>query len=95
MGRLDGRILELAAEPQMDTRRVATADPGVEDVQAFGDRLHLRVREQAEVLARLPETLADAGIRLVHLKPVPPTLEDVFIELLESGNHGEQPHTGD
>jgi ABC-2 type transport system ATP-binding protein len=89
IGRLDGRVLELAAEPQYAARRLAVADVDVEDVQAFGDRLHLRVREAPPVLARLPETLAANGITLIHLKPVSPTLEDAFIELLESHSHGQ------
>jgi ABC-2 type transport system ATP-binding protein len=84
--RLDGHVLELAANPQMDARRLAAADPAVEDVHAFGDRLHLRVSDSAAALARLPATLAAAKVELFHLKPVNPTLEDVFIQLLESEN---------
>jgi ABC-2 type transport system ATP-binding protein len=83
VNRLNGRVLELAAEPQVQARRVAEADPDVEDVHAFGDRLHLRVREMAGPMARLPAQIAAAGINMVHLKPVNPTLEDVFIQLLE------------
>jgi ABC-2 type transport system ATP-binding protein len=94
MGRLGGRILELAAEPQMPARRAAEADPDVEDVHAFGDRLHLRVRSADGPLARLPVALAAANVNLIHLYPVDSTLEDVFIELLEEENHGDQP-TGD
>jgi len=83
MSRLSERILELAAEPQMAARQVAEADPEVEDVHAFGDSLHLRVRSAEGPLARIPARLAEAGITLLHLKPVSPTLEDVFIHLLE------------
>ena len=84
--RLDDRILELAAEPQTqhEARRIAEFDPDVEDVQAFGDRLHLRVRSLAGPLARLPIALASGGVALIHLKPVSPTLEDVFMELLDA-----------
>jgi drug efflux transport system ATP-binding protein len=94
MSRLEGRILELAAEPQMDARRVAAADPDVEDVHAFGDRLHLRVREDARTLTRLPEALTAAHIALIHLRPVSPTLEDVFLQLLEKESDGRQPVSG-
>lgn len=83
MSRLDGRILELAAEPQMAAHPIAAADPDVQDVHAFGDRLHLRVREAAGPLARLPGAVATAGLHLTHLHPVTPTLEDVFMYLLE------------
>jgi ABC-2 type transport system ATP-binding protein len=89
--RLQGRVLELAADPQMEARRLAVSDPDVEDVHAFGDRLHLRVRENAATASRLPPVLAASGIKLYHLKPVEPTLEDVFIQLLESDTNGDQP----
>jgi ABC-2 type transport system ATP-binding protein len=83
IGSLQGRILELVAEPQIEARRVAAADLNVEDVRTFGDRLHLRLRAGASELTKLPEALAAAGIQLTLLRPVIPTLEDVFIGLLE------------
>ncbi len=84
MSRLMGKILELAAEPQMTARDVAAADPNVEDVHSFGGYLHLRVREADEVIQRLPDQLRAAGVTVTHLYPVQPTLEDVFIQLLET-----------
>ena len=76
-------ISELAAEPQVAARSVAAADPDVEDVQAFGDRLHLRVRDSGGPMERLPASLQTAGVTLIHLKLVSPTLEDVFMQMLE------------
>jgi ABC-2 type transport system ATP-binding protein len=83
IGHLQGRILELVAEPQIEARRVAAADLGVEDVRTFGDRLHLRLRQGVSELPKLPEALAAAGIQMTLLRPVIPTLEDVFIGLLK------------
>jgi ABC-2 type transport system ATP-binding protein len=77
-----GHVLELAATPRHDVREVALSDPDVEDVLAFGDRLHLRVRDAAGPLARLPGALASAGITVERLRAVPPSMEDVFISLL-------------
>lgn len=88
IGRLQGRILELAGEPQVLAARISIADPGVEDVRTFGDRLHLRLREGVWELPNLPTELAAAGVEMVHVKPVVPTLEDVFIGLLEKVTHG-------
>ncbi|MCL4507863.1 MAG: ABC transporter ATP-binding protein [Chloroflexi bacterium] len=84
IARLEGHILELAAEPQVEARRVAEKDPDVEDVHAFGDRLHLRVRELAGPMSRLPGQITAAGLSLIHLRQVNPTLEDVFMKLLEA-----------
>jgi hypothetical protein len=84
--RLNGRILELMGEPREALRRVATSAEDVEDVQVFGDRLHLRVREGSadRVVAELPPTLQTEGVTLQRLRSIPATLEDVFIELLET-----------
>ncbi|MEW5938955.1 MAG: ABC transporter ATP-binding protein [Chloroflexota bacterium] len=83
--RLNGRVLELRGDPINTLRHVARQDADVEDVAAFGDRLHLRVRENKsqEILARLPEEIRAAGGTLRELRVVPPALEDVFIALSE------------
>jgi ABC-type multidrug transport system ATPase subunit len=84
MAGLAGRILELAAEPQMTAREIAVQDVDVEDVHSFGGYLHLRVRSPEGPTKRLPGKLKKAGVSVAHLIPVAPTLEDVFIQLLES-----------
>lgn len=80
---LDGRILELRGSPLAEIRHHVAEVPGVENVQAFGDRLHLRVSPgQAEsVIQRLPAQLQPTGVSVASLRPLPPTLEDVFIVL--------------
>jgi ABC-2 type transport system ATP-binding protein len=79
-----GHVLELAAQPKEAAKRVAAADPEVEDVLTFGDRFHVRVKSLEGPQARLPEQLAAAGVTLTRLRPVAPSLEDVFISLLAS-----------
>ena len=78
---LNGRILELRGDPIALLRKVAHQDEDVEDVQAFGDRLHLRVGEgKAEVvLGRLKSRIRSEGGKVAELRPVSPVLEDVFI----------------
>jgi ABC-2 type transport system ATP-binding protein len=80
---LDGQILELRASPLAEIRRMAGQVAGVEDVQAFGDRLHLRVTQgkAGQVAESLPKRIQAAGGTLESLHPVPATLEDVFIML--------------
>jgi ABC-2 type transport system ATP-binding protein len=80
---LDGRVVELRGTPLSEMRELASRDEGVEDVHAFGDRLHLRVKQgQADVVvSRMKVTLPAAGILLIEARAVPPVLEDVFIAL--------------
>ena len=88
IARLNGRVLELAADPQMAARQIASEDPDVEDVHTFGEYVHLRVRSAEGALMRIPQRLAEAGMTLHHLHAVAPTLEDVFIQLLETETEG-------
>ncbi|MBI2331326.1 MAG: ABC transporter ATP-binding protein, partial [Chloroflexi bacterium] len=82
---LNGRILELRGSPLDIMRRAAHNDEDVEDVQAFGDRLHIRVRDDTakQVLRRLKSEIKNAGGRVDELRMVPPALEDVFIALAD------------
>jgi len=81
MASLAGRILELVAQPQIVSRRIATSDPDVSDVQVFGERLHLHVTDAASVLSRLPDALAAAEVSVTHLRQIEPSLEDVFMSM--------------
>jgi ABC-2 type transport system ATP-binding protein len=82
---LKDRVLELVGEPLTELRHTATADPDVEDVQVFGDRLHLRLKPGSadRVIERLPIALGQKNVRLQRIRSIAPTLEDVFIELSE------------
>jgi ABC-2 type transport system ATP-binding protein len=86
---LNNRILELRGQPMSTLRRVAHQDPDVEDVQAFGDRLHVRVRKgkARTVLSRLKLSIRTDGGQVHELRQVPPVLEDVFISLMDQ-HHG-------
>jgi len=88
---LQGRILEFSATPRAAARILVQSDAAIEEVQPFGDRFHCRLRPGTldEVLTRLPEQFAAAAIILHHLRPIAPTLEDVFINLLGNGDSRE------
>jgi ABC-2 type transport system ATP-binding protein len=85
---LADRVLELRGDPINVLRHAAHHDEGVEDVAAFGDRLHLRVKPgQAEaVLHRLPDQVRAQGGEVLDLRRIPPALEDVFIAFSETRN---------
>jgi ABC-2 type transport system ATP-binding protein len=80
---LSERIVE-AAGPDLHALREAAAQlPGVEDVHAFGDRLHLRVAPGSaeQVISALGSQPSARGGSLVRARRIPATLEDVFMAL--------------
>jgi ABC-2 type transport system ATP-binding protein len=84
-GLLTGRILELSGGPQELLLELARSAPGVETVQRFGSRFHLRVGEglAQAVLQRLGEGIPAAGGSVESFGPIEAQLEDVFIALAE------------
>ncbi len=87
---LDGTILEMRGGSLRDLRLLAAMDADVREVHSFGGSLHLQVkRGKAEgVLERLPAQIRERSGEMVRLRPIPPTLEDVFISLTsEESNH--------
>lgn len=83
---LAGRIVELVGQPLAFLRKIAESEEGIEAVQMFGDRLHLRVRagEAENAIACLERRLAEVQTEcsVSHLRQIPAQLEDVFMELL-------------
>jgi hypothetical protein len=78
---LNDRILEVRGNPLTKIRHTASNLAEIEDVQAFGDRLHIRVKAgQAEQAQKsLKKAVEQNGWELDHLGMIAPQLEDVFI----------------
>jgi drug efflux transport system ATP-binding protein len=81
---LPGLTAEIVAHPRRDATAWLRARPDVASVQAFGERLHVRLpggaRERgAEEAGRLGAALAAAGFAVDSARPIEPSLEDLFI----------------
>ena len=81
---LPGTIVELIASDQPRAVAEARGMHDVVDVQAFGERIHVRFAEHAsgDAVSLLSTRLAAAGLQLRGVRRVPPSLEDVFIARL-------------
>jgi len=91
---LPGSMYEVIAVPQRLAAEVLAATPGVAETQAFGERIHVRTtRADAAGQAALDAALRRAGIVPSVVRPVPASLEDVFISRVagasESGGRSQ------
>jgi ABC-2 type transport system ATP-binding protein len=91
---LPGRIVEVIPSAQERATEVASAIEGVEDVQAFGERVHVRfaARVSGRLVDRVTAALASAGIDVRAAREVPPSLEDVFIARLAAHGRADADH---
>jgi len=81
---LPGRIVEVIAEDQERAAAIAGSLEGVEDVQTFGERMHVRFGPGIDgvSVARVTTALLAAGLHARGAREVAPSLEDVFIARL-------------
>ncbi len=87
---LNDRVLEARGKPLPKIRQLAASLPEIEDVQAFGDRLHMRVKagRTKEAQQSLREAIQANGWELDQLRTIAPQLEDVFIAASAGEQHG-------
>jgi len=78
-----GKIVEIVCDQIRKAMSVLKQAPGAVEVQAFGDRLNLAVEEGAS-LETLKSRLEQNGVRVMDMRVIPASLENVFISLLKS-----------
>jgi ABC-2 type transport system ATP-binding protein len=81
---MDGQLLEVVTEGTRPPVERIAGLPGVEDVQPFGDRAHVRIRPgaQASVAREIEAALRASGLASISIRPIAASLEDVFIDLI-------------
>ena len=62
--------------------RALQGGKGIVDVAVFGSGLHVTVVEERGI-EDIRTVLGAAGIRIDSLEPIPPSMEDVFVGLIE------------
>jgi ABC-2 type transport system ATP-binding protein len=79
-----GQLLEVVTETARPPVEIIARVPGVENVQPFGDRAHVRIAAgaQATVTRDIEAALRAGGVGAVSIRPIAASLEDVFIELI-------------
>jgi ABC-2 type transport system ATP-binding protein len=82
---LPGRMLEVMVADQVRAIPVIQSVASVVDVRAFGERVHVRLSQDAgpDAATRVTQALEGAGFRVTSARTVQASLEDVFIARLE------------
>ena len=81
---LEGRIYEVVSETARPPVDALLAVPGVVDVQTFGQRAHVRFGAPAPgAKPAIESALAGAGVRVLAVRAIAASLEDVFIGMLK------------
>lgn len=77
-------FLQLDTTAPLDTMHALENVPGIGDVAVFGGGLHVVVDDLESGMKTIRNRLADKGISIRNLEKIPPSLEDVFVALIEA-----------
>lgn len=88
---LHGQLLKVASDAPFDAVAALEGIPGVHNVALQGNDVHALVDPAVLSAEQISNHLRQAGIVAQEIRPIEPTLEDVFISLIGTGASG----TGD
>jgi len=78
-----GHLLNLETSDLLESLTQLYGGDNILDVAVFGGGLHIRVDHADRAIAWIRETLDRAGIKVSVLEPITPSMEDVFVSLIE------------
>jgi ABC-2 type transport system ATP-binding protein len=84
-----GTLVEIVAAPVMEALEALAQEPAAKDVALFGAGLHVLV-DDGSAIPELRQALAGRGIGVQRIEQVTPSLEDVFVSLIEQADRQEE-----
>ncbi len=82
-------VLEVACERPQDAMEEIRKLAGVKEVALFGKNLHV-VAEGGEVARLVEASLARSGFGLERIEKIAPSMEDVFVSLIEARDQADR-----
>ncbi|MBP1608628.1 MAG: transporter related [Acidobacteria bacterium] len=77
------RLMYLESSNPLESMRALENIAGIRDVAVFGKGLHVTVEDLATAEKITRQTLEEKGISIQRLEPIQPSMEDVFVALIE------------
>ena len=79
----EGHLLNLESSDLLGSMTALEKKPGILDIAVFGGGLHVKVEDAAHSIPDIWKTLQGAGIEVKALDSIVPSMEDVFVSLIE------------
>ncbi len=82
-------IVEVSCERPQDAMGIIEELPGIRHAALFGRGLHVVVERSGEAIPAIADKLAAAGYHAARPEKIVPSLEDVFVSLIEARDRQE------
>jgi len=77
-------LLRLEVSDIVGSMKILEKLPGLHDVAVFGGGLHVTAEEGQRAMPEIRSALEQAGITISALEPIEPSMEDVFVAMIEA-----------
>jgi len=77
-------VLDVLCQRPQDAMEVVEKLPGVKEVALFGRGLHVVATDAETAAAAIGRSLPEAGFALERVEKIAPSMEDVFVSLIEA-----------
>jgi ABC-2 type transport system ATP-binding protein len=77
-------LLRLEVSDIIGSMKILEKLPGLHDVAVFGGGLHVTAEEGERAMPEIRSALQEAGITVTVLEPIEPSMEDVFVAMIEA-----------
>jgi ABC-2 type transport system ATP-binding protein len=84
-------VVEVLCDRPQDAMETIEATPGIRHAALFGRTLHVVVQQADEAMLLMGRALADAGFTVEGMERIVPSLEDVFVSLIEARDRQAEP----
>jgi ABC-2 type transport system ATP-binding protein len=88
---MEEEVLDLQCERPQEAMALIESVEGVKGVALFGKGLHVIVEEAEQAINHIRKSLSDHHFNLSQIEKIIPSLEDVFVSLIEARDRLEQP----
>ncbi|MCO5045296.1 MAG: ABC transporter ATP-binding protein [Kiritimatiellae bacterium] len=85
------QIVEVVGDRPQEAMRVCEAVPEAKEVALFGRGLHIVVNDAELAIPVLTTALQTARCPIERIERIPPSMEDVFVSLIEVRDRAERP----
>lgn len=87
--RIQGDMIELSTQDWRTAHDLIARQPGVIEVQTYGEALHIMVDSAPRRLVEIESLLRDRNITYRGIRPAPARMEEAFISLIRQINEGQ------
>lgn len=84
-------ILDLQSDRPQEAMAAIEKIAGVKEAALFGKGIHVVVEDVDSTVGVIKQTLMDQAIKVLAIEKIVPSLEDVFVSLIEARDRLEQP----